>query len=271
MQFLLPPNEKPSYIRDNMFTKYLTEKRIPSIHDPFVISFLPPYLRKKALDNLHRDTAVIKKAMKHGKTINNQPRAVKPSLDIGYVNLHKPLKQIPFMMNQSRFGKLDVVVLNELMLDPIYFENFSLVPTGYDVYYHKPVWIKSNKVWKRRIFSAILIKKCKGFLVKQMPAPAPFTTVFCKVKQLDGTITKLNILSCYRTHFDAHSNNLGLKIYSSQDSPEIKRQKHNLFYQENFLKLVRKYQSKCAGVVVGDFNMDIYHPRPQDNPTTSIH
>ena len=263
--FLLPPNTKPSYVRDNFFNKYIKNKKIPSIHDPFLMDFLPGSLKEKAQSNLDRDLKVIRKAQKCGKTLNSKTRAVKPSIEIGYMNLHRPLKQIPFIMQQQRFGNLDILVLNELMLDPIYFENHTLVPKGYDVYYHTPVNIKGYKKSQRRIFSAILVKRSHGLIVKQVQTPAPFTSIFCKIKQIDGTIKKVNILTCYRTHFDAHSNNLGLKIYGSKDTPEVKRLKHNSFYQNNFIKLVRKLQSKCAGVIVGDFNMNIYKPRPQDS------
>lgn len=263
--FLLPPNTRPKYVKDNFFDNYLKNKKVPSIHDPFIMDFLPESLKVKAHNNLKRDLTVVRTAIKNGKIIQNKNRAVKPSLEIGYMNLHKPLKQIPFIMQQSHFGQLDILVLNELMLDPIYFENQTLTPKGYDVYYHKPVEIKVYKGFQRRIFSAILVKRSHGLIVKQMPAPAPFTSIFCKVKQIDDKIQKLNILTCYRTHFEAYNNNLGLKIYGSKDTPETKRLKHNHFYQNNFMTLVRRYQSKCAGIIVGDFNMDIYKPRPQDS------
>ena len=101
--------------------------------------------------------------------------------------------------------------------------------------------------------------------VKQIHIRAPCTSVFLTHYLKNGEKFKMNVSTVYRTHYEAHCKNRALDIYASNDSSCLAKRKHNDFYTFLYRDITRKYQSKVAGVIVGDFNCNFERPRPQDS------
>ena len=159
-------------------------------------------------------------------------------------NLNKASTQIDRLVNE--FPNASVFNLQELNVDSRDLLNKTFFPAHFHVFFHKPVYKgRVPEVW-----SCILVRNnIVGLTVKQILAPTPFTMVLIECNH-----HQISICNFYRPHYDSYRVKL-LKLYSDNDYDD---------YFQNSLAYVLNKQLPLTSILVGDVNLQLIDPRPQD-------
>ena len=174
-------------------------------------------------------------------------------LKILYTNLNNPMTQITDLFYW--YGTYDIIVLTELDVDISFFEKIGIYNRNFVAYTHKGNKIKtSDGRTESRVYSAILINKTKGFLVKVKYEKIPFISLYITVPSKNKVPLSFNICAFYKFHCGPKSRSL--RLHSNLDIDN---------YFLDALTDIHRLQIKVPSLLLGDVNNEIFTPRKQDS------
>ena len=269
--YLLPPpmsimeSYKLKQKTDAKYNHYISNRIVPNRNDPFISKNVPKYILHNVRRKIHKKAA--KKKVYNDINLDkvqmkelSSNKSDFDSLKITYTNLNLPLKQLPLLVRNKLFAN-DFIILNELNINPLHFKLKTIFGNDWTVFHHEPVHTSKGGIKTPRIFTCILMNSKTNIVAKQIAVNAPATSILCSVKMIGGEIFNFAVSTVYRTHYNSHAKNIGLKIYSKNTPNNQIRQLHNNFYLKLFRDIIHK-QHKLPAILCGDFNVNWQNPRP---------